>query len=203
MSAVDPCALVAVAPDKYAKGFDVRDGKPVCGPAVYRVTELRPALDAVYASDAHFVGYVCTWREDDGTIAGGTPGSMQPRLNKGGLRLARERGLVSCRVNVLVADVDNGEKLHNPWASDDEARGAVVRVKRLVPTCGVYATSGGLRIVQPMTRAIEVEQYELVLASWLAELAGKGIASLKHLLDCRDWTRHYRLPHVVREGRRA
>ncbi len=179
---------MSVAPVRENKGIDAGKGQ-LDAPAVYVLTHLDTMLDrgTVYATDAHFVPYIV--HDQTGALA------VQPRVNKGGLELMRERG---CEVKlfVLVADVDNLG--HAKWTSHEEALAAVDRVAKLVPTAAVYATSGGMRIVQPMTKALSPEEYESAHACWLAELLRRGIQADA---ACSDWTRHYRAPHVRRDGK--
>ena len=64
-------------------------------------------------------------------------------------------------------------------------------------TCGVYHTLHGRHIVQPLAQPIPVAKAEPYLRRWLLGLESAGLA-----VDwaCRDWTRHFRLPHVRSNG---
>ncbi|MFX9054237.1 hypothetical protein ABTN50_20235, partial [Acinetobacter baumannii] len=72
MGAEGLVARVAVARDKYAKGFQPGQEQV---PEAYEVLELRQALHRVYSGDAHLVAYL---------VEGAT---RQPRVNKPGLAL--------------------------------------------------------------------------------------------------------------------
>lgn len=170
--------LVAVAPNKYARGFqpgqeDVRDA--------YAVVELEAALHRVYRTDAHLVAYV---------VEGAT---RQPRINKPGLPHFGRRALV----HAFFCDVDNTG--HAAWT---EETFAAARAQDLslpaLRRAGVYYTRHGRRIVQPIAEPIEASIVEPYLRRWLRELEAEGLA-----VDwaCRDWTRHFRLPNVPRELR--
>jgi hypothetical protein len=168
---------VAVAPTKFAKGFD-GTGREV--PDAYEIVDLRAALERVYATDAHLVTYV---------IDGGT---HQPRLNKLGLPYFDR----PVHTTAFFCDVDNVG--HAEWTDDLLERAAIQHESlRMLQTCGVYRTAHGRRIVQPLAEPIPVANVEPYLARWLKALEGEGIA-----VDwaCRDWTRHFRLPHVKRNG---
>ena len=198
--------LVAVAPSKFSAGIDgIADGNitNLRGLHVdldaYEVLELRTALLATYASDAHLVAY--TLRGGDGTIA-----PQQPRINKPGLVDVRALGRVA--TNVFFADVDNlghGTQAAK-WSSPEQAIEMVREVSRRLPTVGIYVTSSGLRLVQPLTCEVDVEDGEARLETWLTQIEAalvglRLLSDLAHLLECRDWTRHMRLPNVVRDGK--
>lgn len=177
--------LLAVAPTKFAQGIDATKEGRAAAPEVYTCTHLDTMLRETYPTDAHFVAYVCHDEK-------GSPLATQPRINKGGIT-AEHRARVYC----LVVDVDNVG--HAKWSSDQAAIEAVDRVAKLVPTAAVYATSGGMRVVQPLTRALEIDEAEGTLDAWIGELARRGVNADPR---CRDWTRHFRAPNVLREGKR-
>ncbi len=168
---------VAVARDARALGFD-GSGRSV--PDAYEVLDLREALERVYTTDAHFVTYV---------VEGA---ARQPRLNKSGLPYF-DRPVFT---TTFVCDVDNPG--HAEW--DDALRAQAARDWEGIPslsTCGLYHTLHGRRFVQPIAEPIPVARAEPYLRRWLLSLESAGIA-----VDwtCRDWTRHFRLPHVRRSG---
>lgn len=156
--------------------------------AVFDVLDLDTALATIYPADQHLVSYVI--RRD------GAPLGRQPRVKKDALDWLRGEGFeVTC--DVFFADVDNTD--HEPWKNADAARAEGARVAALVPTAGVYATSAGLRVVQPLTYAMPADLFELASGEWLigldALIGGKRVD-----FSCRDWTRWFRLPHVIRAG---
>ncbi len=169
--------LVAVAPDKYARGFD-GSGRVV--PEAYEVLELRDALGRVYSTDAHLVTYV---------VEGAR---RQPRINKPGLPKFQSR----VSVGVFFCDVDNTG--HARWHA--ELVEAAKRDYETIPalqSAGIYHTQHGRRIIQPILEPIDAGEVEPFLKSWLRSLSDSGLP-----VDwaCRDWTRHFRLPHVRRAG---
>jgi hypothetical protein len=169
---------VAVAPTKFAKGFD-GTGREV--PDAYEIVDLRAALERVYTTDAHLVTYV---------VEGA---AHQPRLNKPGLPYFDRQVLTTA----FFCDVDNPE--HGEW-TDELLERASIQTESLdvLRTCGIYHTAHGRRIVQPLESPIPVTKVEPYLRRWLLALESDGLA-----VDwaCRDWTRHFRLPHVKRNGR--
>ena len=168
--------LVAVAPDKFCKGFDGTAETPVA----YSVLPLRDALARSYATDAHAVTYVI-----DGS-------AEQPRLTKAGLPILGMAVSVHC----LFCDVDNPG--HSAWTDElrYEAREREAKLD-ILQTVGIYETAHGLRYVQPLEQPVPAAEAERYLATWLGELSASGV----HVdAACKDWTRHYRLPNVVRDG---
>ncbi len=169
---------VAVAPSKFARGLDAT-GRRVS--ADYEVLDLTDALTRIYPTDAHLVTYV---------IPGAT---HQPRINKPGLAFAP----AIPEVGVLFCDVDNAE--HAEWTDALMARAREEDDSLpVLASAGVYYTLHGRRIVQPLATPIAVSAVEAYLVRWLRDLENAGIA-----VDwaCRDWTRHFRLPHVWRSRR--
>lgn len=155
--------------------------------AVYRATELEDALAEVWTSDAHCVPYVVIG-------ADGRPLAMQPRIKKDGLPALRSAGF-DVRITAAVADVDNVP--HVPWTVVTRADSAP-KLKRLDGTAIWYESRKGLRVLRPYARWVTPEEHEGgVHAAFIEELKVLGL-----LPDpaCRDWTRHYRLPFVCREG---
>jgi hypothetical protein len=170
---------VAVAPKKYAPGFE--EGQE-WAPTVYVVRELREALEHVYFTDAHLVTYLVEGLE------------KQPRVNKAGLALYGKRLTVEC----FFCDVDNPG--HAPWTEAwFEAARAQDRTLPTLATAGVYYTRGGRRIVQPLAEPLEIDVVEAHMHQWMAALERDGLAVD---WDCKDWTRHYRVPNAHRDADR-
>jgi len=159
--------LIAVARDKFAKGD---------GPAVYEQVELVEALERVYRSDAHLVGYVVG------------DGPMQSRLTKSS---ATDQAVTT----TVFVDVDNPG--HAPWTPEATAA-ALERYRALPLPAGVYHTAHGARFVLPLASPVPVLEAEALIRRALTTFAEAGVA-----VDwaARDWTRHFRCPHVVRAGR--
>ncbi len=169
---------IAIAAGKYATGFDGTDREVS---DAYEIVDLREALERTYTTDAHLVSYVVRGR------------SHQPRINKTGL--AYFDGIVE--TTTFFCDVDNAG--HGAWTDELVAR-AMREYETLdeLATCGVYHTAHGRRIVQPLAEPILVANVEPYLNQWLLTLERAGIAVDR---ACRDWTRHFRLPHVRRDQR--
>ncbi len=169
---------VAVAPNRFSRGFDGSRTEVV---SAYEVLELHDALLRTYSTDAHLVTYI---------VEGAT---RQPRINKPGLPFFPQ----PLAVEVFFCDVDNPG--HAPW--DDTLLSVAHEQYESLPilqTTGVYHTAHGRRFVQPLAEPIPVPLVEPFIRRWFLDLEQAGIA-----VDwaCRDWTRHYRLPHVRRDGK--
>jgi hypothetical protein len=166
------------------RGFKEGDDVGRLSPA-YRPCELGEALACVYDFDAYAVAYV-------------VPGvERHCRLTKGGLDAFP--GEVEC--SVFFADVD-----HNLPGQSGKVAWTVELLRQvqeqhasldMLRTAGLYHTKGGYRLVQPLTRALPPREFELHLHAWLATLKRAGIHVDEH---AKDWTRHFRLPHVRRDG---
>lgn len=183
--------LVAVAPSKFAKGVEsFEDDWTLENPRkvrpVYEQLELADALARTYRTDAHLVTYIV--RDPHGYPIG-----KQPRINKTGLTVLLERNY-TVELQAFFCDVDNPD--HAPWtdALREEAL-AQHAGHEVLATAGVYFTQHGRRIVQPLTTPIPVTEAEPHIRQWLLSLERAGIPVDWH---CRDWTRHFRLPHVRR-----
>ncbi len=170
---------MAVGPNRYQVGLKSTNRDAA---ANFYVLELKDALTHVYPFDAHLVTYII-----EGV-------SRQPRLIKD------QRHLVDRAVTVsaFFCDIDN-QPNHAVW-NDELHTAALAQYENLdvLRTAGVYHTRAGRRVVQPLARPIPVPEVELYLRRWLHELEAAGFD-----VDwsCVDWTRHYRLPNVRREGR--
>lgn len=152
----------------------------------YHIADLTVALRHVYKTDAHFVAYVV-----DGM-------KKQPRLTKGGLQWFVEQTGSVPSVSVFFADIDNPD--HSEWTKElREKEELQWSTCECLKTAAVYYTKRGYRIVQPLVRSIPVTESEVYARRWLLQLKESGIDIDE---NCRDWTRHYRAPNVVRDGAR-
>jgi hypothetical protein len=189
LAATAPSLLIAVARDKFYPGQDGWLWTPTPGHIPpYEVVPLMDALRSEYATDAHFVAGVA-YRD-------GKPVWRQPRLTKDGLREVRARGYEVLH-SLLVADVDTPG--HAP-ITPEQIEDAAARLARL-PAGGWYSSRAGLRVLQPLATCIPPEHYEASLPRWLSEL--RNVLGSAWVVDanCKDWTRHFRLPLVVRAGK--
>ncbi len=153
--------------------------------ACVEVLELVDALNRTYRTDALLFTYVL-------------PGySRQPRVAKDSVGwLASEVSTVPV-TTAFFADVDNPG--HADWT--DEYRAEFERLWLTAPslqTAGVYHSRRGWRVVQPLERPIPVTESEAYLHRWMRQLDAEGIR-LDHA--CKDWTRYFRMPHVLRDGK--
>lgn len=171
---------IAVAKNKYYKGFN---GVHQNIPEAYEILELSDALERTYHTDAHLVAYIVP------------SATRQPRINKLGLREFLK--LYPVEMEVFFADVDNPG--HADW-TDDMFTEAMERYDtfEILQTAGIYHTTHGARIIQPIDRRIPISEVEPYLRQWLDDLQDVGVDADE---QCKDWTRHFRLPNVRRDGR--
>lgn len=153
--------------------------------ANFEVHDLDNALRANHDFDAHCVSYVL--RRD------GAPPLHQPRVKHSGVDWLESQGF-TVNTEFFMADIDHPDR-HRAWRSPAEAKEAAAKVLAANPKTGVYATSRGLRVVQPITRPIDVRDASPAILAWLMQLDPCG---LKLDLSAKDWTRLFRLPNVVR-----
>lgn len=154
--------------------------------AYFGVCDLHDALSATYGTDAHLVTYVLT--------RDGEPVDPHPRINKSALSWLDGEGF-EVSAGVLMADVDNPG--HAAWTPDMLSGFRSRWLTDPAPGAGVYLTAHGYRLVQPLDEPVSVAIVERYIAAWHAELRSAGIEPDSH---CRDWTRLYRLPNVLRAG---
>ena len=150
--------------------------------------DLDDALRTQWSFDAHFVPY-------HGTLDGGVVPTL-PRINKPS-RPHWERHRLVVSFGCVVFDVDDPvtHALHLParpeWRSTTET---TVSSLPWSPDRS-YPTNGGCRLIWLLPRLLDPDAYENLVARFLRRLLDHGIAADD---KCRDWTRCYRLPHVVR-----
>jgi len=196
-------ASITVVQEYLRKGFDITK-RPLehsdwriapfqpgneCGIQSWPTVDIYTALSTQYNTWAMALPYY-------------VPGlALIPRINKGGL--AKFIELVKCepQAEVLFVDVDNhrnGKKV--PW--DDELRADFEQKLQNCPslqTVAYYTTKHGYRLVQLLDAPIPVSILERTLLAWHQQLAKDGIQADE---KCRDWTRVYGLPSVVKNGER-
>ncbi len=169
-------AYIHVWPDRFARAWSGGQDRDTF--ASYPVAPLQQALQAHYNSDAHFCPAVL-----DGE-------SLHPRLT------VKTRDDVKSRVrfHVIVVDVDApGKKASPEWLLEQK--------QALANTpwdSGIYyATKGGYRLLWILPVPLQIEQYLATLGALRLELEKYGVVCDPLV----DWTRCYRLPYVVRDGR--
>ena len=159
--------------------------------AAYAPTTLEELRDRHYRTEAHYVAYEVF------DVASGAAIGRQPRVRKDGMPWLRSQGL-DVRLNALTADVDTPS--HVPWTEallEDFNAMWAARPGPLA-TCGLYLSPKGYRLIQPLATALRAEEGERALKAWIERLVGVGVwASAR---EVRDWTRHMRTPHHLRNG---
>jgi hypothetical protein len=151
--------------------------------AAFEVMDLATAFAAHHRHDSHCVTYVVS--------KDGVPLKHQPRVNKGGLEWVLSLEGFSILVDHLHVDVDNPGK--ERWTPE------TIAALTWPDGCGIYLTRGGYHLVQPLDEPVPVSSVELYLAAWHEEL--RDVHAIHVDTQCKDWTRLFRLPNVVREGR--
>lgn len=150
------------------------------------VLPLRAALERRWATDAHLVTYVV----HDGA---GAPVQRQVRLVKGELADVRAHGLAVLHY-VRMADVDTIP--HDTHLTADQLADIVHRAEGR--GLAIYPTTKGFRVVASYETAVTPETHEHHLPEFLARLVGIFGDGYQVDDNCRDWTRVFRLPRVVR-----
>lgn len=174
MSSGIPNVTVLTGP--FVKAFRADESTPMG-----EVLTIEEAFARTYKTDAHMVSYVPV----DGPAV---------RLMKEGARPERGGVPVSYVTTVLVVDVDN--EGHAVWTPEAFAEWlAWYPTVPVLATCGVYATRGGWRIVQPLETPIPSHEVEPYILAFHEELLKSGIQADP---SCKDWTRLMRLPNVWR-----
>jgi hypothetical protein len=196
--------LVAVADDEFAKGLrppgepdkqgntthDWRE--PALSPknragvvAVYRVMPIEAALDRVYRTGAHMVGYVLHGPD-------GTPEEVQPRITKSALPWLYAQGY-SVMTHTLLADWDNPH--HADWTQGHAELVEQLRARtKTLATAAYYDTRRGQRIVQPLRRPIHAMLTERGIRHWYLGALAEGVEIDR---ACLDWTRNMRMNKAV------
>lgn len=176
------CMLLAVAPDKFSRAVGSTSASRKPPRALYEPMPIADALARSYDSDAHAVGY----------IADGDPSHAQFRLAK----TAPAEQLAAARFTTILVDIDNAN--HAPW-TEDLCADAIARYQSSALPFGVYHTAHGARFVMPLSTPVPVLEAEPLIRRALFLLDAEGFR-----VDwaCKDWTRHFRMPNVVRSGRR-
>jgi P4 family phage/plasmid primase-like protien len=184
--------LVTVWPDRNIYGWEggaaeLEDlvGCPVVG--------VREALGAEHTTDAHM------W---PAWIEGPTGGvdEVIPRIKKKA-RTAVENAGARILFGLVVYDVDDKETHRGSGVARESWISEVVEKLAVLPWregMGVYLTKGGMRLLWELPEPLGIDAYLSFMRLFRAELARHGIEA--DALE--DWTRCYRLPRVMRDGRR-
>jgi hypothetical protein len=146
--------------------------------------ELKDAITRRFSDDRHFAAYSVPGSP---RLAGEAPSNLV-----GGVPLV-----------LAVFDVDAGGHTRTPqWDAAEAPKIAAVLAAHPGGLC--YSTRGGYRLVWSLPHPYHVtddasgEQWKFIYEAWCGHLAQQfGIQADP---VCKDWTRLYRLPFVVRDG---
>ena len=168
-----------------ADNLDTLDGKDI---GRVEAVPLHDALTRTYDTDAHFACY---------HVMGA---AITPRLAKASEPTLLNQGQ-RLMFNVVAVDFDD------PWAHKNEGEASDAwrtdwhdKLWDIPWDCDEgmswYDTRGGGRAVWQLAEPIEGgDRFEAFVWGLLCELRRRGLDPDMH---CKDWTRLYRLPHVVR-----
>jgi hypothetical protein len=152
------------------------------------VRDLYEALTRKHTTDAHFTTYELVGE------------SQWPRLNKPVLSQLREKGVL-VKSRLLVFDFDN--PAHAEWTRESyeafETQLAHVTGQEplLNSYYAYYTTKSGARLVYVLAEPVEVSVQEEMLCGMQQLFAAKGLTADPLF----DWTRLFRLPWVIRDGK--
>lgn len=183
--------LLLVFASKYVEGIESLDDPVPPGTKSSRAEPLS-ALRAHYPTDAHCVQYVPV-----GPVAG--PGTW-PRINKLALRSIRDAG-GDVHIHTAIVDMDNPG--HAPWTPESLETFAVQLLDYeddpLVAWCsGIYTTKHGARFFYTLEEPMLPEDFEPRHIALVQAIQTLGFPADP---GCSDWTRFFRMPNVVRDGR--
>ncbi len=191
---------ITVFPIRAIRGWDKGAlakprNKPPEGPEipckVFSSIDVHDALGLVYDTDAHFVPYRIEGAE------------KIPRVNYGGLRtLLKAGGRLVYDTIVFDLDAPGHGKGMSPEAVRSKMREYLeamrVNAPDLYHACGWYTTRGGMRLLWEFGEPCPVDLYVPKHRALRALLREAGVP----VDECKDFGRLYRLPHVVRDGKR-
>lgn len=169
--------LLAVAADKFRSSKE---------PPCYEVLPLGTALERRWESDAHCVGYLLPGHTIQPASGGPQRQGRLLKIDPGAAALA-----------TVLMDFDNPG--HALWTDGLRAEALELwpKLRAQFPGCGIYSTNKGWRLVLPLRPHVPVARGDLTMAYYLGMCLRLGA---KPDLQCRDWTRHFRMPFVLREG---
>lgn len=178
--------LIAVAETKYVVGLDQLDDQ---APAL-SILPIETAFCTGWNTDAHFVCYQPV----------GCGDGAWPRFKKPVLPRIRLRG-GDIRTQIFGFDYDTPE--HKPWdpgllAQFWEALAVASTREPLIDQFSLlYTTKSGARLVYILNEPIPVDASE-AKHRWMVKAFGDAGLPVDKL---SDWTRLFRLPFVIRDGR--
>lgn len=157
------------------------------GAISWPLVELTEALSTQWPVDAHAPGYtdlIATER--------------MPRLSVEAVADPKYR-----HVYLTTVWVDLDTEPHEPWSDQLQLDAAFRAVCELLPDHAVYSTRGGIRAVAPLMEPIPLKLAQSWLTAYHAAEAQRCANALANVglrwdSSANQWTRHYRLPNVIR-----
>jgi hypothetical protein len=165
---------------------------------------IEEAFEHHWGSDAYFVGYLA---KDSPT----GPFIRTPRVNKACLPHLRTSEVGGDLLATLIAfDLDTAD--HTAWTGAEQrdayAQGLAEACRKdpgIACFWAFYFTNKGARLVYRLTIPVPVDQVEGIIVGMIARLEAAGVTPANGTFKvdpaCADWTRVFRLPRVVRDGR--
>ncbi len=184
--------LVCVWPRRSIKGYDGKNADEV---TKHPVVSIMDGLTATYDTDAHFVPYTVVDKD-------GTTSPTQPRLNKAAREKIEESGRrIVFSTAVIDVDDDVAHKAEtaarSSWREEqDDAYGDLP--SELQQGMARYDTRGGYRLLWQLPTPLGIEAYLAHMTALRRELYTHHIVADELI----DWGRCYRLPSVVRDGKK-
>ena len=146
------------------------------------------AMTTRHETDAHFAAYSVP--------------SVLRRLSGQGVFAALAP--LSVRMTLFVLDVEPEGHAPRTAAWDEAEAAKITKLLAAHPGGYVYTTRGGYRVVYALATPFELrsltdaERWKATYTAWLDYVASTFCILADRL--CKDWTRLYRLPFVVRDG---
>jgi hypothetical protein len=185
-------------PDKYHLGIVTLDGPHVDNtgktffPELGTTTPLRDALNTSYPTDAHITCYALCDKE-------GNTGDI-PLMRKPVLRQIQEQG---GNLYLTCIGLDWDTPGHIPLSPEilvdflNKFLVASEQDERLGAWAAYYTSRHGTRVFYDLEKPVPVQDGEKYIVSIIKEFKRHG---LNFDPTCKDWTRRFRLPKVVRDG---
>lgn len=182
--------MLGVLPSKLAKGCSSLQGEENLqhfANTCQDVMSLEAMLSTQFRTDAHFTTYAIT------------DYPMWPRLNKSIVPEIRQEGL-DVVFNYFAFDWDNPD--HAVWTNE-----SLIAFANKIDTCtdpvlsawtAIYTTKHGARLIYQLNKPVPVDMGEQNLAWVLHRFEEGGFTQIDG--SCKDFTRLFRCPQVLRDG---
>ena len=108
----------------------------------------------------------------------------------------------AAHVHLVAAVADLDRPGHAPWPSRLDATLAVLALRAAYPQATIYSTRAGVRLWWSLAHPVPVAHARWWLRAWHAHARTLLPEGLDLVWDgsADEWTRHFRLPYVVRDG---